>query len=129
MLQQAYLKAFLAWPSFRGESSFATWLHRIVHTTCLDHLRSTGRRERLAQRAVSTASVGDPSERVVAGVLLDAALQALPVDQRVVLLLVDGQGLGYDDAAEVLGVAPGTIASRLSRARTSVRAHLARGGE
>eukprot|EP01041_Mallomonas_annulata_P033477 gene33477-56107_t len=47
VLQQAYLKAFLQRSTFRGDSSVATWLHRIVYTTALDHLRATGRRDRV----------------------------------------------------------------------------------
>lgn len=128
VLQQAYLKAFLQRSTFRGDSSVATWLHRIVYTTALDHLRTTGRRDRLHQRTAGTDRVGDTSDEVVDRLTLEAALDELPVDQRAVLLLVDGQGMSYDDAAAVLDVAPGTIASRLSRARTAVRTRLADGG-
>jgi RNA polymerase sigma-70 factor (ECF subfamily) len=58
---------------------------------------------------------------------LARALAALPVDQRVVVLLVDAEGLDYDTAAAVLGVAAGTIASRLSRARAALRNALSEG--
>jgi len=128
VLQQAYLKAFVQWPSFRGDCSFTTWLHRIAYTTALDHLRSKGRRERLHQRAATTDSVRDRTDQVVDHLVLERALDELPVDQRVALLLVDGQGMSYDDAAHVLDVAPGTIASRLHRARATVRARLTQEG-
>ncbi len=58
---------------------------------------------------------------------LARALAALPLDQRAAVLLVDAEGLDYDAAAAILGVAPGTIASRLSRARAALRAALAEG--
>ena len=49
------------------------------------------------------------------------ALADLPVDQRVTVVLVDGEGFDHRDAAEILGVAPGTVASRLHRARATLR--------
>lgn len=128
VLQQAYLKAFLQRSAFRGDSSVATWLHRIVYTTALDHLRTAGRRDRLQQRTAGSDRVRDTSDEVVDRLALEAALDELPVDQRAALVLVDAQGMSYDDAAAVLDVAPGTIASRLSRARSAVRARLADGG-
>jgi RNA polymerase sigma-70 factor (ECF subfamily) len=131
VLQQAYLKAFLQRSTFRGDSSVATWLHRIVYTTALDHLRTADRRDRrdrLQLRSAGTDLVRDTSDDVVDRMALEAALDELPVDQRAVLVLVDAQGMSYDDAAAVLDVAPGTIASRLSRARSAVRARLTDGG-
>ena len=59
---------------------------------------------------------------------LAAALDTLPPDQRAAVLLVDAYGLDYDEAADVLGVATGTIGSRLSRARTALRALLREDG-
>jgi RNA polymerase sigma-70 factor (ECF subfamily) len=127
VLQQAYLKAFGQWSGFRGESTFRTWLHRIVYTTALDHLRSTKRREQLHLRVATDERTTDAAQSVVDHLELERALAALPVDQRVALLLVDGQGLGYDEAAAVLDVPAGTIASRLNRARAAMRAELSKG--
>jgi RNA polymerase sigma-70 factor, ECF subfamily len=124
VLQQAYLKAFVQWPTFRGDASFGTWLHRIVYTTALDHVRGSQRRVQRERRSARPEHQPDDTELVIDHVLLEAALDELSADQRTVLLLVDGQGFGYDDVALVLGVAPGTIASRLHRARAAVRARL-----
>jgi RNA polymerase sigma-70 factor (ECF subfamily) len=129
VLQQAYLKAYRDLPRFRADSSFGTWLHRIVYTTSLDHLRSGRRRESVARKLRPTAESRDPMQSVVDHIALDRALATLPVDQRAALLLVDGQGMGYQEAADVVGVAPGTIASRLSRARAAMRTELSRGGQ
>ena len=128
VLQQAYLKAFLQRSTFRGEASVGTWLHRIVYTTALDHLRAAGRRDRVQERSAGSDRMRDASDEVVDRLALEAALDELPVDQRAALVLVDAQGMSYDDAAAVLDVAPGTIASRLSRARSAVRARLSDGG-
>ncbi len=55
-LQDAYVKAYVGLPGFRGESEIGTWLHRIVYTTCLNHLRSTSRRPLAGRRGSGRAS-------------------------------------------------------------------------
>lgn len=125
VLQSAYVKAFRAWGAFEGRSAPSTWLHTIAVNTALDHLRATERSERRDRRALTTVPVGvDPAAQVAASVDLARALSQLRVDRRVVLLLVDGQGLSHSEAAEVLGVPVGTVGSRLSRGRQDLRRHL-----
>jgi RNA polymerase sigma-70 factor, ECF subfamily len=124
VLQVAYLKAFEQRGSFRGESSMCTWLHTIVYRTALDHLRSRRRRQAIHNRAATVTMIADGTDAVADRIAVETALRAIPVEQRVVLLLVDGQGMSYNDAAKVLGVANGTIASRVHRARTAIRAAL-----
>jgi RNA polymerase sigma-70 factor (ECF subfamily) len=121
-LQEAYLKAYRALPRFRAGSDFGTWLYRITYNACIDDLR---RRKRLP---VSTEDPVDPvssrpgPDRVVsASETVRAALAELPVDQRITVVLVDGEGFDHREAAEILGVAPGTVASRLHRARAALR--------
>lgn len=122
-LQEAYVKAFRALPHFKGESTLGTWLYRITYNACLDELRRTQRVVRLSTREVSDASTRrpDPAEAGVQRHDLAVALAALAPDQRAVVLLVDGEGLNYAEAASVLGIAAGTVASRLSRARSQLR--------
>jgi RNA polymerase sigma-70 factor (ECF subfamily) len=129
VLQQAYLKAYREWPRFRGESSFSTWMHRIAYTTALDHLRSRRRRDAVTHRLRPGSDDSDPAQSAVDHVALEQALAELPPDQRTALLLVDGQGMSYADVAAVVGVAEGTIASRLTRARSAMRVVLSRGGQ
>jgi RNA polymerase sigma-70 factor (ECF subfamily) len=124
VLQAAYLAAFRAMPEFRGDSSMTSWLHRIVYTTAINHLRSRRRRIRYDQFGAVAESGGDFAVSLPGRLDLVGALSRLPVDQRAALLLVDGQGFSYDDAAAVLGVSAGTVASRLNRARLRVRATL-----
>lgn len=125
-LQETYLKAFRALPGFRGESALGTWLYRITYNVCLDELRRRGHRERLlplptGEAAEARATLPDAGERVARATALRAALMELPGDERATVWLVDGEGYDYRAAAEVLGVPEGTVASRLSRARASLR--------
>lgn len=124
VLQDAYLKAFRSLGTFRGRSALRTWLHRIVYNTCIDELR----RPRLVQVPLSTS--GDDTattadqDRVASRMALSDALGSLPVQQRAAVLLVDAQGLTYREAARVLDVPDGTVATWVSRARRALRASL-----
>lgn len=121
VLQSAYLSAFRALPAFRGDSSMSTWLHQIVFATAMNHHRSSRRRSRSDVLGAVGESGGDFSVDSSSRIDLERAVDRLPIDQRAALLLVDGQGFSYIDAARVLGVAAGTVASRLSRARAQIR--------
>ena len=132
VLQEVYVSAFRSLPRFKGDAALGTWLYRITYNACMDELR---RRPAVAPVSydddrepllVDTAS--GPAEIAVRRQDLAVALDRLPPDQRTAVLLVDAFGLDYADAAEVLGVRTGTIGSRLTRARTVLRAALD-GGE
>ena len=121
-LQEAYLKAYKALSRFRAGSDFGTWLFRITYNACIDELRKH-KRTPLASADQTDPESGRPGpERVVgASETVRSALAELPVDQRVTVVLVDGEGFDHRDAAKILGVAPGTVASRLHRARAALR--------
>jgi RNA polymerase sigma-70 factor (ECF subfamily) len=126
-LQDAYVKAYRSLGRFQEASSFATWLHRIVARTCIDHLRKRQRRREVPLEVVSATAPdrsAAPDQLVTDRSVLGQALSELPADQRAAVVLVDGEGYSYEQAAEVLGTRPGTIASRLSRARSSLRTAL-----
>jgi RNA polymerase sigma-70 factor (ECF subfamily) len=116
-LQEAYVSAFRSLPRFRGQSSFGTWLYRIVYNACLDELRRARARREVSLEDVSGAAPESTDERLD----LAAALASLPLELRAVVLLVDAEGLSYEEAAEVIGIAPGTVGSRLNRARAELR--------
>jgi RNA polymerase sigma-70 factor (ECF subfamily) len=120
-LQEAYVKAFRALPRFRGASSPGTWLYRIAYNACLDELKRS-------RQVVALDSVREPAdvrpgpaEAVSTRRVLADALAALPPEDRAAVLLVDARGFDYREAAHVLGVAAGTVASRLHRARAALR--------
>ena len=122
VLQVAYLKAFRNIAGFRAESSFATWLNRIVVNSCYDHLRKVGRQAEVPLNEVGDVpSTASHEDRLTANQQLHQALQTLAPEQRAAVLLVDGEGLTYAEAAEVLDVERGTVASRLNRARAELR--------
>jgi RNA polymerase sigma-70 factor, ECF subfamily len=122
-LQETYIKAFRALPSFRGDSKLGTWLYRITYNVCLDELERSAR-----TTYVPLAEVPEPAEtgtsadeELAQRYALSAGLDALPPDDRAALLLVDRDGFDYRGAGEVLGIPAGTVASRLNRARASMR--------
>lgn len=128
-LQEAYLKAYRAFGTFRGDSAAATWLYRIVYNTCIDRLRAQAHSDppmsldRMRERGLEPADDSfalDIEEREV----LSRALAALPPDRRAAVLLIDAFGYDYRTTATVLGLRPGTVASRVSRARQTLRATL-----
>jgi RNA polymerase sigma-70 factor (ECF subfamily) len=132
-LQEAYVKAFRALPGFREDAGLGTWLYQITYRACIDLQRRESRHQTETTTdwappgATATGPSADPAATATRRADLQRALAALPADQRAAVLLVDAEGLDYDAAAAVLGVAPGTIASRLSRARAALRAALTEG--
>jgi RNA polymerase sigma-70 factor (ECF subfamily) len=123
-LQDAYISAFRRAATFRGDAQVTSWLHRIVVNACLDRLRSMKLRaaEPLPEDLERSARIGtspevDPLEvKERRGVVADA-LGRLNADQRAALVLVDMEGYSVDEAARILGCAPGTIKSRCARGR------------
>lgn len=115
VLQEAYTKAYRGLARFRGESAASTWLYRVVYNACIDELR---RRRPVEQIPDDTEARGDdPDLRLD----LASALAALTPEERAAVLLVDANGFDYETASHILGVPAGTLASRLNRARASLR--------
>ena len=126
VLQEAYVRAFRSLPALREDAHVGTWLYRITYNCCIDELRSSARRPRpVATVDEAVAPGAEPGLRVALGTVVRDALAALPDDQRVAVVLVDGEGFDYNDAAEILGVPRGTVASRVARARQTLRTTLA----
>lgn len=127
-MQDAYIRAYRGLDTFRRDAHLGSWLYRIVYNACIDELRRSQRRPDpvdTADSAWDRPTDGAGPDRVV--VVADAArraLAALPDDQRITVVMVDGEGLDNQTAARLLDVAPGTVASRLSRARATMRQHL-----
>jgi RNA polymerase sigma-70 factor (ECF subfamily) len=124
-MQEAYVRVYRNLHRFRRDAELGSWLYRIVYNACIDELRRVGRRpvpvDLQAGGWDAPATQPDPERVVGAADRAERALAALPEDQRATILLVDGEGFDNVTAAEIMGVAPGTIASRLSRGRAEMR--------
>jgi RNA polymerase sigma-70 factor (ECF subfamily) len=138
--QETFLAAYRAIEDFRG-GSFKAWLLRIAVNTCYDLLRRRQRRpstslDVILEESGDQAGFADrrigPERAALAAETISAVEQALltlPDDQRTIVVLCDVQGLSYEEAADVEGVALGTVKSRLSRARARLRQSLIERGE
>jgi RNA polymerase sigma-70 factor (ECF subfamily) len=125
--QEAFLKAFRSLRSFRGDAAFGTWLHRIAVNAALDIVRRRPPQTHELLEAVATPTDAQDREleRREVQRRIHGAILALPTDQRVAVVLRDIQGLPYGEIASVLQVPVGTVRSRLSRARETLRSALA----
>jgi RNA polymerase sigma-70 factor, ECF subfamily len=122
VLQEAALKALRGLPAFRGDAPLGAWLCRIVTTTCLDHMRRTGKEFALApEEFPETFSVVDLAAGMDARQRLATALATLAPEQRLAVLLIDQFGYSFSEAASALGVPLGTVASRVATARSWLR--------
>jgi RNA polymerase sigma-70 factor (ECF subfamily) len=131
-LQEAMISAFRRAASFRGESAVTTWLHRIVVNACLDRMRRRAVRpempggdERLLDLLAPADPGGDPAAGSELSMEVMAALRKLPRDQQMALVLVDMLEYPVADAADLLGVAQGTVKSRCARGRARLLPKLA----
>lgn len=131
VVQDAFLSAYQAIHTFKGDAEFFTWLYRIAFNTAISLKRKKRPAVSLEAHAGETGiDPDDPSEYVKPGAALERsederqlneAIARLSPEHREVLLLKDIEGLKYEDIAELLGVPIGTIRSRLHRARLELR--------
>jgi RNA polymerase sigma-70 factor (ECF subfamily) len=127
--QEAFLKAYQALSSFDLERPFGPWICRIAANLAVNHVRSPEAREQeLPEGHFEMPTSGpDPLREVLEGEaqrMLGGALQALPADQRAVLVLRVVEDMSYREIADALGLEMGTVMSRLSRAREKLRVAL-----
>jgi len=136
--QEVFLRVFRMLPQFRGQSTLKTWIYRIVVTQASNRQRWWRRRRRAQQVALDEHVAAHGELRDFRGDSMpDRALQRtetagrvwnalnrLPFDQRVAIVLREIDGLSYEEIAGSIGVAVGTVKSRLARARLSLRASL-----
>lgn len=128
LTQDVFVKAWQALPGWRPEARFSTWLLQIARNAALDQLR----RRRVVQFAplddgmdVADTAPG-PEARYASRqrqALLENALQQIAAEHREILLLREVEDLSYGELAAVLGIAEGTVKSRLARARAALLEH------
>lgn len=139
--QEAFIKAYRSLPLFRGDAAFSSWLYRLTTNVCLDFLRKKKRREELSltfedeqaqplEYAVADERF-DPQQELEKKELRRAVrqgLEELPEDFRQVILLREVAGLSYEEIGRQLSLEPGTVKSRLFRARKKLAQYLTAGG-
>ncbi|HSA58598.1 MAG TPA: RNA polymerase sigma factor [bacterium] len=128
--QEVFVKAYRAWGTFRGESSRATWLYRIAVRHCIDRLRSRARFRKIFSEPSGTqglkeadyeayASSADAAE-AESRIAVRELLEALPEDDRAILVLREIEGLSYAEIARVLDKTVEAVRSKLARARQAL---------
>ena len=131
LTQDTFIKVWQGLPSFQGDSSFSTWLFRLTGNACIDFIR----REKKRRGDVSL----DDEERDLSSALIDPTstpqqaleqkelhravsegLRRLSDEHRQILVLREINGLSYDEIGDILDLSPGTVKSRIARARISL---------
>ncbi len=137
--QEAFVKVYKYLDHFKGDSSFYTWLYRIVSNLCVDRLRKSGGAQ--AEENVEYDEKVDPEGVAASGILatrlgtnpqkallraelaskIEAALEQIPEKHREILILREMEGMSYEDLARILKIPKGTVMSRLFHARAKAQ--------
>ena len=131
--QEAFIKAYRALPTFRGESAFYPWLYRIAVNTAKNYLTSQGRRPPSSDVEADEAEsygggealqeVSTPENLALTDEIkrtVFSAIEALPEDLRTAITLRELEGLSYEEIAEIMDCPVGTVRSRIFRAREAI---------
>ena len=138
MAQEALLRIFRSIKDFKGQSSFSTWLYRIVTNVCLDELRRRKNEKYVSMDSTIQTDSGElhmelcsdketPEsvyERVEQRELIKSAISELNEDYKSVIVLRDVQGFSYEEISNMLDCSLGTVKSRINRARNMLRERL-----
>jgi RNA polymerase sigma-70 factor (ECF subfamily) len=124
--QEVWIQIFRALPSYRGDSQFSTWAHRIAVNRTLNALRKTRRLASIETEVKEdSASVEPDHERTFMAQSIEDAAAKLSPGARTVFMLHDVEGYTHEEIAEELGITPGGSKSQLFKARAKLRTLLA----
>lgn len=137
LTQEAYYRALRSFHTFQGDKPFENWIFRIVSRLFLDLLRYRKRRvvtvsydapvpqeetdNLFFEKADETSNPAEQYMAKIVGEEVEAAMQSLSPDQRLIVFLADVEGMPYKDIADIVGAPIGTIRSRLHRVHKSLR--------
>ena len=140
VVQESFIKVHRYLHNFEGNSSFYTWLYRIVTNLCIDHIRKNRRHrefefddglrhgeEGASAAFVPPSALGDPATLVQRREILEAVqngLEHLSDKHRAVIVMRELQGMSYEEMARAMGCSKGTIMSRLFHARRNMQRQL-----
>ena len=129
LTQDVFVRVWQKLALFRGESSFATWLHRLAVNVIIERFRTLGAmRDRFLPdgEAVLDIAPALPTSHYDLGMDLQAAIEELPPGARTVFVLHDVEGYRHEEIAGMLDISTGTSKSQLHRARQTLRGRLMR---
>ncbi len=130
LAQEVFIKAYYALPRFKGKAAFSTWLHQITVNHTRDYLRKISKMRQvpfeetkggLSIREDEVEKKEREEELAKTKKIVHEAIATLPEKSRVILSLRDIQGLPYEEISHVLNISPGTVDSRLHRARKMLK--------
>lgn len=135
MAQEVLIRIFRSIASFKGQSSFSTWIYRITTNVCLDEIRRKKNKKIISLDEEIRMEDGEIKRQIMSDDLqpdavaeqeelrsiVSNAINSLPDDHRLVITLRDIQGLSYDEISTVLDCPIGTVKSRISRARLALK--------
>jgi RNA polymerase sigma-70 factor (ECF subfamily) len=135
LAQEIFLKVYLSLPKFKFESEFGTWLYQIAINHIRDYLRKSRKEKddvrldevpelRSGEKDLAL-KLSEHQEEERRKELIRKKLEELPEKYRLILSLRDIQGLSYDEVGKILKISPGTVDSRLHRARRLLKRKLA----
>ncbi len=139
VVQETFIKAYRALPSFRGESAFYTWLYRIGINTAKNYLMAHNKRKAISMEVLTNdddelMEIGEqvpdlhtPETEMMSRQIVDVVNQVveqLAPDLRTAITLREMDGLSYEEIAEAMGCPIGTVRSRIFRAREAISAQL-----
>lgn len=139
LAQDSFIKGWKALASFKGDSSFYTWIYRVAYNSCLNHLKTRrNRTPHLSLNDLDSQTEHDPDlvalishrtprrdvDMAELQKRLNEAILKLSEEHRTVVVLHDVQGLPHDEIAKIVGCNPGTVRSRLFYARQQLQAWL-----
>jgi len=140
VVQETFIKAYRALPTFRGESAFYTWLYRIGVNAAKNYLAARGRRVQIVtgtgggdeepeslEDSDQLQDVTTPESVLLSreiGAAVSDAMDALPEELRTAITLREIEGLSYEEIAAIMNCPIGTVRSRIFRAREAIAARL-----
>ncbi|MBC7325440.1 MAG: sigma-70 family RNA polymerase sigma factor, partial [Moorella sp. (in: Bacteria)] len=133
LAQETFLKVYQSLPALREDGSFAAWLGQIAANVCRDELRKKRKHPKVSLDEMMSSSGGVPLPALSAGCpesaleqwemseAVQEILNSLTDEYRLILVMREIQGMSYDEIAAALDISPGTVKSRLSRARQAFK--------
>ncbi len=134
LAQEAFIKAYYALPRFQSRSGFGTWLYRIAINHARDYLRKKSRMIQISIDNIKESSIlqedktmkeEKESAEAQRKQFVHQSIRSLPEKHQVILSLRDIQGFSYEEISKILKISPGTVDSRIYRARKMLRKKLA----